>query len=154
MSKEKLWTLYCLLMFFSPGVWLGGGPEWARTGFGSVVYVVFFMFVAPLIVIKVLGWFFGVDPFSLMFNESKQLSPRARELLNNMASRKVYYPPNWDELSRQAQARDDHECGNCHATRNLHVHHVVPLSKGGTNNLSNLRTLCEDCHKRLHPHMR
>jgi 5-methylcytosine-specific restriction endonuclease McrA len=26
--------------------------------------------------------------------------------------------------------------------------------KGGTNNLSNLRTLCNSCHEKLHPHMR
>jgi len=64
------------------------------------------------------------------------------------------YPSNWSDISRQARQRDGHKCGNCGSGYNLHVHHIVPLSKGGTNNLSNLRTLCSSCHGKLHPHMR
>lgn len=134
-------ALYILLMVMV----LGGldrdiipKPEWSTTGFGSLVYVVFLMFVCPWIVVTVLGWVFGVSPFSP----------------------KVEYPSNWADLSLQAKDRDGYKCGNCGeggkkawVTFPLHVHHIVPLSKGGTNNLSNLRTLCEDCHKRLHPHM-
>jgi len=30
--------------------------------------------------------------------------------------------------------------------KELHVHHVVPRSEGGTNDLSNLVTLCSRCH--------
>jgi hypothetical protein len=64
------------------------------------------------------------------------------------------YPENWNELRLVALARDDHSCGNCASRSELHVHHIVPLSKGGSNNLSNLRTLCRNCHTKLHPHMR
>jgi 5-methylcytosine-specific restriction protein A len=32
----------------------------------------------------------------------------------------------------------------------LTVHHVIPLSDGGTHHESNLVTLCLDCHKELH----
>ena len=64
------------------------------------------------------------------------------------------YPDNWESLRSSALSRDGHRCGNCGSTNNLHVHHIVPMSKGGSNILSNLRTLCEDCHARLHPHMR
>ena len=63
------------------------------------------------------------------------------------------YPENWDNIRLLALQRDNYECGNCKSNKNLHVHHIVPLSRGGSNNLSNLRTLCEDCHKKLHPHM-
>lgn len=63
------------------------------------------------------------------------------------------YGPNWPELRRMALQRDGYRCGNCGLTTNLHVHHIVPLSKGGTNQLNNLRTLCRDCHTLLHPHM-
>jgi 5-methylcytosine-specific restriction endonuclease McrA len=31
--------------------------------------------------------------------------------------------------------------------RGLEVHHVVALVDGGTNELSNLRVLCTDCHQ-------
>lgn len=64
------------------------------------------------------------------------------------------YPPNWAELRLEILRRDGHRCGNCGSTTNLHVHHIVPLSKGGSSDPGNLRTLCESCHKRLHPHMR
>lgn len=32
-------------------------------------------------------------------------------------------------------------------TSNLEVEHSLPLSEGGTNDLSNLRLMCCDCHK-------
>lgn len=65
------------------------------------------------------------------------------------------YPENWDQLRRQVYARDNYCCSNCGSpSSELHAHHIVPLSKQGTNNLTNLITLCVDCHKKLHPHMR
>ncbi|MFC6752781.1 HNH endonuclease [Halorubrum tibetense] len=36
------------------------------------------------------------------------------------------------------------------AARVLEVHHVVPRANGGTNDLSNLITLCPDCHEDVH----
>jgi hypothetical protein len=64
------------------------------------------------------------------------------------------YPSDWESIRREVLARDGYRCGNCGGTESLHVHHIVPLSRGGTNGLTNLRTLCENCHKKIHPHMR
>jgi hypothetical protein len=68
------------------------------------------------------------------------------------------YPTNWSSIREAVLARDGYKCANCGVQAGpnvtLHVHHVVPLSLGGTNNLTNLTTLCERCHKSLHPHMR
>lgn len=30
------------------------------------------------------------------------------------------------------------------------VHHIVPVSKGGTNEWSNLMSLCRSCHTKIH----
>jgi 5-methylcytosine-specific restriction protein A len=30
------------------------------------------------------------------------------------------------------------------------VHHIIPLSKGGTNKYSNLMSLCQSCHTKTH----
>lgn len=30
------------------------------------------------------------------------------------------------------------------------VHHIVPLSRGGTNDESNLMSLCRSCHEKIH----
>ena len=47
--------------------------------------------------------------------------------------------------------RDRYQCQKCKIKKGkLHVHHIVFRSNGGTNTTSNLITLCEDCHDRLH----
>jgi len=33
------------------------------------------------------------------------------------------------------------------------VHHIVPVSRGGTNNPSNLMSLCKSCHNKIHHEM-
>lgn len=67
------------------------------------------------------------------------------------------YPPNWEEISREVRERDGYRCthAGCGETSlALHVHHVIPLSRGGSNALSNLATLCEKHHASKHMHMR
>lgn len=41
-------------------------------------------------------------------------------------------------------------CGNCSGSRNVEIHHVVPLALGGTNNIGNLVRLCAPCHDKAH----
>lgn len=64
------------------------------------------------------------------------------------------YPRNWDSLRRSVYARDRHRCTLCGRKGGrrlaLHAHHIVPLSRGGTNTLDNLATLCGDCHREVH----
>jgi 5-methylcytosine-specific restriction endonuclease McrA len=45
--------------------------------------------------------------------------------------------------------RDKNRCVKCGATKDqvrLHVDHKIPVSQGGTNDPSNLQTLCEKCN--------
>lgn len=46
--------------------------------------------------------------------------------------------------------RDNYTCCECGATKKegatLHIDHIIPVSKGGTDELSNLQTLCADCN--------
>jgi len=37
-------------------------------------------------------------------------------------------------------------CGRTSAVVELHVDHIVPVSRGGTNDMSNLQALCRDCN--------
>lgn len=66
------------------------------------------------------------------------------------------YPDDWDQLAASIREQDEYTCRNCarqggpHGDVQLEVHHVVPLSKGGSNRASNLITLCEDCHNAVH----
>lgn len=51
------------------------------------------------------------------------------------------------EMRTAVLKRDNYTCVNCGRTGGeLHVHHIIPRSEGGTNNLDNLVTLCERCH--------
>ena len=53
----------------------------------------------------------------------------------------------WDTLRTSVLKRDGHTCTSCGIRYNLTVDHKVPLSMGGDNALSNLITLCRDCHE-------
>jgi hypothetical protein len=44
----------------------------------------------------------------------------------------------------------DKKCCNCGSDELVEYHHIVPLSLGGTNNLTNIAPLCYDCHKKAH----
>jgi 5-methylcytosine-specific restriction enzyme A len=44
--------------------------------------------------------------------------------------------------------RDRNACCLCGTTENLTIDHIIPLAKGGTNDLSNFQTLCRQCNSR------
>ena len=47
--------------------------------------------------------------------------------------------------------RDNYTCQYCKTKKGtLHVHHIIYRSKGGSDEIENLTTLCEYCHKNLH----
>lgn len=64
----------------------------------------------------------------------------------------------WWEIRGKVWKRDGGKCqalvgGNRCLKPGKDVHHIKPLSGGGTTTMSNLITLCQDCHDRRHRHM-
>ena len=53
-------------------------------------------------------------------------------------------------LRHEVFKRDNYTCCECGATKEdgvtLHIDHIIPVSKGGTDELSNLQTLCKACN--------
>jgi hypothetical protein len=82
-----------------------------------------------------------------------QLSENLSSLKNNAARIYDYfltYPPDWDERREKVIKKYGNQCSNCNNWARLHLHHVVPLSKGGSNKIENLTLLCENCHSDSH----
>ncbi|MBK5571391.1 RecQ family ATP-dependent DNA helicase [Ensifer sp. SSB1] len=63
---------------------------------------------------------------------------------------------NWEDTRRLVLARDGYKCVSCSVTvksRDADVHHLLPRSMGGSDELSNLVTLCDGCHAAHHPNL-
>lgn len=56
----------------------------------------------------------------------------------------------WSAIRQQVLERDGHTCQLCGfvASSNLHIHHIMKRSEGGTDHLDNLLTLCPSCHSK------
>ena len=56
------------------------------------------------------------------------------------------------KLRQAVLRRDSYTCKHCGRSPRkdpnvtLHVDHILPVSKGGTNDMSNLQTLCSECN--------
>ena len=98
---------------------------------------------------------------------SGRAASQARRFARRLAARKAKRKAARDEalifaeLRRQVWERDGRRCRVCGtslalATGNpfvdLHAHHVVFRSQGGTDDLSNLVSLCHACHEGVHQH--
>jgi hypothetical protein len=66
------------------------------------------------------------------------------------------YGNDWEIIRQAILLRDSHQCqesdGYCSGV--LQVHHIIPLTKGGTNQSFNLITLCFYHHSLKHDHMK
>lgn len=66
------------------------------------------------------------------------------------------YPSDWEQRRKEVYERDRFTCQNCgrrggpHGDHELHAHHIVPKASGGSDDLSNLKTLCRECHNAVH----
>lgn len=55
----------------------------------------------------------------------------------------------WARIRDKALERDKYECSICHSPHNLEVHHLKYPDVLGTEPISDLMTLCRECHKKL-----
>lgn len=60
----------------------------------------------------------------------------------------------WRILCDIVDRRDGRKCCNCQETDDtLDHHHIVPIGRGGSNRLTNIKIVCRSCHELIHPHM-
>ena len=106
------------------------------------------LFSKPLVEIEDLN-----NSIANLHSDIKGLTSRLSNTKKKLSSVYDYflsYPPDWDERRLLLINAKGNFCSNCGTTSHLHVHHVKSLSKGGSNELSNLMLLCEICHSREH----
>jgi len=72
--------------------------------------------------------------------------PRRR---NPAAYRAEYYR---GRANRDRHLKRHPLCQACERAFAVHVHHIKPLSDGGTNAPDNLQSLCLKCHRAAHGH--
>jgi len=82
------------------------------------------------------------------FLKSRLFTPRKLwNALKNRGNHPQPLPQNWNTLRKTILDRDNYKCNVCKAEDlELHVDHVIPRKYGGSNDESNLRTLCKHCH--------
>jgi DEAD/DEAH box helicase domain-containing protein len=85
-------------------------------------------------------------------------SLEAQGLWNNTPNK---YGPMWNDIRKQVRARDGYRCqvcGKAENGRNHEVHHKIPFrtfaSTVEANQLTNLITLCAECHRRVETSVR
>ena len=107
---------------------------------------------------------FSIEEFWEIFNEIEtdinkgnilKYERKNKNKLSKLKEKKFFEmtakrEPISSSLKNEVLHRDKYRCVICGNNVNngakLHVDHIVPVSRGGTNDINNLRTLCEDCN--------
>ena len=79
------------------------------------------------------------------------LSKKSGMFFRNEVSNNYSYPENWYLIRKIIYKRANYTCEYCgNSGSKLNAHHLIPLSKGGKNELANLVCVCDQCHSILH----
>ncbi|MFP5274858.1 HNH endonuclease [Coleofasciculus sp.] len=66
---------------------------------------------------------------------------------------RIPIPP---EVRNYVFERDNYKCKSCgktHLDTQLQIDHIIPLARGGQNDISNLQTLCRSCNLKKKHHL-
>lgn len=73
---------------------------------------------------------------------------RRRDTRERMARKdnRTHTLAQWEDLKRRAKGR----CVKCHQKRPLTRDHIIPVSRGGSDEITNIQPLCHSCNARKH----
>lgn len=54
------------------------------------------------------------------------------------------------EIKLEVLERDNYQCKYCRSSNKLEIDHIIPVAKGGDNNIHNLQVLCQHCNRTKH----
>lgn len=90
------------------------------------------------------------EKYKQLYDDVKKYKPNLRPHMSEKAIQSRMDLQHWLELRSQVLLRDNFRCRECNYYKHLEVHHIIPKSKGGTDEPSNLITLCQRCHGKKH----
>jgi len=64
--------------------------------------------------------------------------------------RRNYFKSVKGQIKGTFRKRGELKCAVCGAESGLELHHILPLSMGGDNDIGNMMVLCTDHHKEIH----
>lgn len=91
--------------------------------------------------------------FDVYCEEHAALRRKQYDKYNRAPNHDKKYGNNWRRI-RGLYVKKHPLCERClkegKTTPVEEVHHIIPLSRGGTNQFSNLMSLCQSCHTKIH----
>ena len=90
-----------------------------------------------------LSLFFGVLAILILFYGVHYFRKKRKD---KSASESSWYIPS--EVKQQVWKRDGGKCVLCPSKRDLEYDHEIPVSKGGSNTVNNIRLLCKECNRK------
>ena len=78
------------------------------------------------------------------FPEAKERKYKGKSNENQRKRTELYQTRQKGEISKLEI------CATCGTIENIELHHIIPLTAGGTNDYFNLVYMCHDCHMKLH----
>ena len=95
-------------------------------------------------------------PGSQYCEEHKALMDRQYDQYTRDKESRKKYSQGWKQI-RTRYVREHPFCERCREEGRLtpvaEVHHIRPISRGGTNQWDNLMSLCQSCHNKIHHEM-
>lgn len=123
------------------------GAEW--------VIVLFVIFIIGLLILRVTSLNRQRERAEALIREQEAMESRERQRRDREEEHQRAFVAEQrrlmsDSVRYDVLRRDKFRCQLCGATASdgvkLHVDHILPVSKGGRTEMSNLRTLCERCN--------
>ena len=88
-----------------------------------------------------------------LINDSKKLTDKQYNDYSRRPEIKKKYRNHWRKVRERYFAMHPY-CEQCFKEGKMvmadEVHHIIPVSRGGTHEASNLMSLCRSCHNKIH----
>lgn len=92
------------------------------------------------------GWAWDDDAYAELVSNGLLVSDGSQVVIAFAYGHPRQYVSKWESIRSRVFARDGYACTYCGSAENLHCDHIVPKSRGGADDESNLTTACAHCN--------